>query len=498
MDTTRENIERIEVIRGSAGVTWGVNAMNGVINIITKKAADTQGGFGYGGFGNRALQQGYMRLGGTDGQLSWRATTGVSNDRGFGSRGGKDVEDWLHGFQCTGRADLKLSDDTKLAISGGHKISTTGAAQRHSMEYMNLLWQKNLTDDSSLQVRLSENFYKRRATNFDLQTREDMLEVQHNFVSDIHNIVWGADYTRDIYSTHPTQTLIEAARPYRFHNDQVSGFVEDEITLAKNLWLTVGSRLHYNEITHYDWAGRVALVREMAPKHFIRAAISRSFRRPILSEEFSYKIRTGETTVYRQGNDKLANEKLIAYELGYRGLLRENLELNIEGFVNKHSNLICLKSGKWQNVLDTTTYGIETAVSWRPYNWWLVRGFYVYEHQTDENQLNETSTGSVQVWPVPHHKVGLTNRFYLDKSTTLNTQLFWSDTFFNRQTLANRTMVDPYFRFDIRLARRIWNDSAEIAFGVTNLTDHFHYEGSTDTDLSEVPRQIYMQFFYKF
>jgi len=81
-------------------------------------------------------------------------------------------------------------------------------------------------------------------------------------------------------------------------------------------------------------------------------------------------------------------------------------------------------------------------------------------------------------------------RFYPDDFTSVNTQLFWSDTFFNR----TEARVKTYFRFDIRLAKRIWNDAAELAFGVTNLTNHFHYEGGN----YEVPRQFYVQLFYEF
>ncbi|MHC4196121.1 MAG: hypothetical protein ACYSQZ_09350 [Planctomycetota bacterium] len=119
-----------------------------------------------------------------------------------------------------------------------------------------------------------------------------------------------------------------------------------------------------------------------------------------------------------------------------------------------------------------------------------------YEHQTDESTLNDNAVGRLVALTVPKHKLGLTNRFYLDKSTTINTALFWSDKYFNYKKPPNAAKIDPYFRFDVRLARRIWNDSAEVAFGVTNLTDHFHIEGGEHE--SQVPRQIYAQFFYKF
>jgi iron complex outermembrane receptor protein len=186
-------------------------------------------------------------------------------------------------------------------------------------------------------------------------------------------VVWGGDYNRDKYNIRGEGEFLTRATPDTFANDQLSVFADDEITLADNLWFTLGGRLNYNELTHFDWAGRGALVWEIRPEHFIRAAVSRSFRTPIMHEEFADLVKTGPNYRYK-GNDSMDNEELIAYELGYRGRLAKDLELNIEGFLNKDKDLIGLVTDPGvynqvhQNAHNVKTYGIETCPQLRASN----------------------------------------------------------------------------------------------------------------------------------
>jgi outer membrane receptor protein involved in Fe transport len=329
----------------------------------------------------------------------------------------------------------------------------------------------------------------------DVRSREEMLELQHNWMGCAHNVVWGADFTRDVYDSEQHGTVANTV-PADYTNDQVSAFAEDEITLAHNLWLTLGYRGQYNELTYYDWAGRSALIWEFVPKHFLRGAVSRSFRRPTIWEEF----RAGPE---EYGNTDLVNERMVSYELGYRGQWRQNLTVNVEGYVNQDTDMIAKQfDASWvrqyQNVYDVQTCGLETSIDWKPAPWWLVRGFHVYTHQTDRDELTNWRTGETQVLLGPKHRVGLTNRFYLDEAMTLNTQLYWTDV---ATPYPEYIPGRPFWKLDVRLARRIWNDRAEVAVGATNLNDPFHYEGGYDWSTGkyiEVPRIFYVQLFCKF
>jgi len=524
-----DEIERIEVIRGSAGVAWGVNAMNGVINIITKKTSDTQGGLGYVALGNHQLRQDFLRYGGAEGPLSRRAMIGTLYGRGFARDQGIRIMDDYNAFQSTGRGELKLDKNTILTLTGGHQ---NASSNNETLDYFNLQWEKRLEDGSMWQLRWTESYiFRHGCTNYfsgsnnylfnraDTRSREDIFEVQHNILLGRHNLVWGGDYSSDVYRSSPRNDQ-QNTIPEDFANDQVSMFIEDEIELADDLWFTLGGRGYYNELTHFDWAANLAMVWEFTPGHFLRGALARAFRRPTMWQMYrAGPLKYDGYQLQGEGNDSLKNEKMISYEIGYRGHWSDTLAVNIEGYINKDEDMMAKHKGlleqsqtwlpgsdwveedwydKWDNIYDVTTYGLETSIEWEPKPWWLLRAFHTYIHQTRRNELTNWRTGETGIILNPKHRVGLTNRFNLDEVTTLNTQLYWTDT---ATPYYEYIPGKPFWRLDVRLARRLWNDRAELAVGASNLLDRNHYEGGYDwgtNRYNEVPRQFYVEFYCHF
>ncbi|MGC3959780.1 MAG: TonB-dependent receptor [Verrucomicrobiota bacterium] len=361
-DTILEDLQQIEVIRGPGAALWGANAVNGVINITSKMAQDTQGWLVTGGGGTEERAFGGVRYGGKLGDEgffrvygSYRNTddsvysTGADGDDEWQVVRGGFRMDWgsqdtdlftLQGDAYVGQEAWQFSEASPTApftqtISDDFDISGANVLGR---------WTKQLANGSEVKIQ-SYYDHTERESNLPEERREVFdVDAQHHFELNARNdIVWGLGYrvTTDairnsfassFYPTHRTSGLFNI-------------FGQDEITLVENqLRLTLGTRLEHNEFTGFECQPSGRLAWTPTDKSTVWTSISRAVRTPSRAEEDIRINRPFGTNVYSVlGNHNGESEVLVAYEVGYRASLAPRFSYDVVAFFHDYSELRSLE-----------------------------------------------------------------------------------------------------------------------------------------------------------
>lgn len=492
-----DDIDRIEVISGPGGTLWGANAVNGVINIITKRAQDTQGFLLEGAGGTELRDLGGFRYGGKiSSNMFYRVYGEYFNKDGTVNSMGLDREDdWLFG-QGGFRLDWDQSIQNTVTFSGDfydgryHQLSGPDISNGGG----NLLsrWTHTFSEDSSTDLQFYYDRTHRLEPGFfsdDLDTYD--VDFQHRFVPfERHSIVWGAGYrfTHDRVGNTPEVSFL----PPELDRNLYSFFVQDQITILTNLEFIAGTKLDHNDWTGFEVqpSGRIAW--HPAPQHLIWGAVSRAVREPsrIDRQLFSFSTNTTPPTEIIGGGRDFVSESVIAYELGYRVELMQKLSISVSGFYNDYSRLRSITPtvpAIVQNDLEGNTRGIELTADYRVTDKWRLRAGYTYldEHiriapgGSDVDQaMGETSD--------PKHQGSLTS--YLDLPAHLELDLRFR--YVGRlQEIDGAT--PSYGELDAQLA---WHAKPNLQLAIVgqNLLHDHHPEFGTDAaDRAEIERGCY-------
>jgi iron complex outermembrane receptor protein len=489
-DTLLSDIDRIEVIRGPGAALWGANAVNGVINIVTKSAADTQGGFAEGGVGagiNGVAGARYGGKWGDSGHFRAYAKTTNYDDQRLASGG--DASDAWKLSQGGFRSDWTPGQNDSFTFQGdiydGSIFSAvTGADTKAKGGNVTGRWSRHLSDTSGMTVQLYYDHIDRVATG---EFKENLdtydFDVQHNFRwTDRQEIVWGAGYRLARDDTEAATGAGFTFSPQRRNMPTTSLFIQDQIQVVPDLaQLTIGSKVEDNDFTGLEVQPSLRLAYTPDATHTLWGAVSRAVRIP-------NRIDSDFRAAFFVGNPDFKAETAIAYELGYRAQPRDNLSLDIATYYNKYDRLrgfdYSVAPPRISNEGKGDGYGIETSLQWKPNASWRLYGGYNYQHldvNPKPGSTDATTTIASFNGSSPRHQVFARSGWDLAKDWTLDGTL----RYVSKLKTGN---VSDYTEMDLRLA---WQYYQQLEFALTgnNLLHSSHQEFGSATPV-EIQRSI--------
>lgn len=546
-DTLLEDIERIEVIRGPGASVWGANAVNGVINIITRQASQTVGGLLVAGAGSEEKTFGRVRYGiEMDNGITARAyikyndrdasfapdTKGDAGDEWRSLRGGfridsqaDEIDNWtVHGdvYQSDQNQRLNVwkdpADPANMIYAPFYLAPNTPDSFDSSGWNVLGKWEHQISADSSTTAQIYID-HTRRAEDIVTQEHDTIdLDFQHEYRGfKQHEIIWGLGYRRirDDFDNSFTVSF----QPDGKTLDLYSAFIQDEIELIPDtLHLTLGSKLEHNDFTGFEILPTARVAWFPDARNTVWGSVSRAVRTPSRLEVSSKIISAivpvpptfAPVIVYSLGNEDFQSEDMLAWEMGYRVQPQENLSLDLALFYNDYDNLQSFESTDplnplsdvlFDNKLSAYSYGLELSVDWHPLDWWRLQSNYSYMdmHTTPRrDSVNLDVNNNLAEKSHPAHQLSLRSMMDFGNNITLDVWAYYVDDL-ERTSFSIPVPVPAHTSLNVRLAWRPAND-LELSLVAQNLLDDHHLEfvGENVFSPTEIERSVYAQIRWDF
>jgi iron complex outermembrane receptor protein len=393
-----EDIDRIEVVSGPGGTLWGANAVNGVINVQSKKARETQGLFVSEALGTFLQDNIAVRYGGRlDSQLFFRVYGQRLDHRSTTLATGRDAKDDWDMTQSGFRLDYEASSANNFTVQG----DLYGGKEDSAVTYANgqnliARWNHTFSQRSNLTVQTYFDRTHRNITRSGIVERLETydVELQHHFgLSKRHKILWGAGYRLMNNETRDSAGLLFNPAERQLH--LFNGFAQDQIALVpRKLELTLGTKLLYNDYTEFEFQPSIRLAWLPSHRHTIWGAVSRAVRTPSRLD--------ADVPLFRApGQQPFQSEKLIAYELGYRFQPTNRIFISLSAFYNTYDDVRSIDSNTaspsglvFANNQQAKTWGLEFSGHVLVRTWWKVRGGYSWLQKEFRNTSPLVTRGS--------------------------------------------------------------------------------------------------------
>jgi iron complex outermembrane receptor protein len=534
-DVPLEDIERIEVIRGPGATVWGSNAVNGVINVITKSAADTQGALVTAGGGTENRAFGTVQNGGMFGDMSYRVFAKYLDTDNLAGVTGPAADAWhlLHGgFRLDGHlanADLvTLQGDIYGGSEGGvivHIASISppdneNVSRTTNLSGGNVLGRWSHLHSSGTETTLQVYVDRYLRLGGELDETCDTIDIdfhQNAPLGSRHLLVWGAGYRHAADRT--VATIDEAFAPADVSLQLFNAFVQDEITLRPDrLTLTVGSKLEHNDFTGFEVEPSARLAFTPSTRDTLWAAVSDSARTPSLRDDnadfnvAAFSLPDGSPAIATiEGNRQQKSEYLLSQELGYRLQPNAWVSIDVSLFYNRYRNLRTSAEGAplpqtvpqpfteipiYQgNQMHGSTQGLELSTKIRVTDQWTLSPGYALLRMDLKNDPGSQDTESVPdtEGSSPRHQAQLRSALNLSRTLSWNVAAYYVNRLPDQQ-------VPSYTRLDSQFS---WQPTAALALSLVgqNLLRARHLESldiETSVNSSLVQRAVYAKISWKF
>ncbi len=526
-DVVMEDIDRIEVVRGPGASMWGINAVNGIINIITKSSEDTQGTMVTETVGSVVQNISVARYGGktTGGNGHYRVFGKYLKQGPFVYASGGDANDSYDLIHGGFRSDWNTSQSGQLTFQGD--IYTGGESKTMVLPFLtepymrqapsngplsggNLLarWTRSSSSASTSTLQVYYDHASRSSTAYGNTVDTIDFDYQHNLTIDSrHEVTWGLGYRYIADSLR--NTFFVSLFPPDLDQQLISAFAQGDIVLKPNLLrLTIGSKFENNYYTGFEVEPNIRLLWTPDARHTGWAAVSRAVRIPVRVDDamvlnaLAFANPSDPNLPYTVtvfGNRNLSSEDVVAFEAGYRVRKGERLSLDAAAFYNIYDNLVSLESDTpffdpspaphivipfhFANMLHANSYGIELAADWRPRDWWRIVAGYSYLRM-------EAGMAEISNFDQAYHSPP--NQFFLRSSLNLPRGIEF-DSIVRYVDKMRSLSVPSYWALDLRLA---WKPAKDLEMSLVgrNLLSSRHEEflGSyLPVPPTEVPRSFY-------